>query len=294
MNTNLRGIVFILVSGIFLSSNDAVLKSLVAHYPPGQILFITGTTVALVTWLILKLHGGTGVVVNNRLAHLVRGLLFVIASFAFVVSLRHMPLAEVICIAFAGPLFMTVMAKLFLHEEVGLFRIAAVLVGFVGVIIIIQPGGASFRWILLLPLVVALGDAGRDVLTRKMAPTESSLSIVFTTSAVLATVSIFTWYTGWNDIQLQHAWRFAFATLLTVVSYFCMVEAYRHAPAVVIAPFRYIQIIWGILAGLLIWGEVPRASVYIGVFFTVGAGIYIAYRETRYIRRKPTGSLQDS
>ena len=67
MSTNLRGIVFILVSGIFLSSNDAVLKSLVAHYPPGQILFITGTTVALVTWLILKLHGGTGVVVNDSL-----------------------------------------------------------------------------------------------------------------------------------------------------------------------------------------------------------------------------------
>lgn len=290
MNTNLRGIAFILVSGIFLSANDAVLKSLVAHYPPGQVLFITGATVALATWLILTLRPGPGVVINSRGAHIARGLLFVVASFAFVISLKYLPLAEVVCISFAGPLFMTLMAKSFLNEQVGLHRIAAVLIGFLGVVIIIQPGGADFRWILLLPLVVAIGDAGRDVLTRKMAPTESSLCIVFTTSAVLALVSILTWFWGWQPLQYAHIGRFAFSMGLTIASYYCMVEAYRHAPAAVIAPFRYIQIIWGILAGLLIWGEVPRSSIYIGLVFTVGSGIYIAFREAMASRKGHPGT----
>ncbi len=281
MGSNLRGIVFILISGIFLSLNDAISKSLVAHYPAGQILFVSGTTVAILTWAILRFHIGTGVVINNWPWHVSRGLLFAIASYAFVVSLKFLPLAEVVCIAFAGPLIMTVLGKFYLKEQVGIYRMSAVLLGFVGVVIIIEPGSINFQWILLLPLVVALGDAARDVLTRKMAPTESTLSIVFSTSLVLALVMSLTLFGEWNVIELKHGFRFGLSAVMTVASYIFMVEAYRHSPTVVIAPFRYFQIIWGILAGLLIWGEVPKTTIYIGLIFTVGSGIFIAIREAR-------------
>lgn len=281
MNAQLRGISYILVSGIFLAINDAVAKSLVPYYPPGQILFTIGIAVTVVIWMILRFHLKTGVQINHWPSHLLRGVLFAIASFAFVVSLKFLPLAEVICIAFAGPLFMTLMAKTILHEQVGIHRLGAVIVGFIGVVIIIQPGGTEFEWIVLLPLVVAIGDAGRDTLTRKMAPTESSLCIVMTTSATLAVISFFTVFLGWVKIEQQHLWRFALSTILTVGSYFFMVEAFRHAQTVVIAPFRYIQIVWGILLGIIFWEEIPKGTVYIGVALTIASGVYIAIREAR-------------
>ena len=289
MNTNLRGIAFLLVSGMLLSLNDAIFKYLAPHFPPGQILFTVATLVSLCLGVYLKFGARTGIIVNNRWWHLFRGLMFVAASFAFIIALNHMPLAELVAIAFAGPLFMTLMAKVFLKEQVGLYRVAAVVVGFIGVLVIIQPGTTSFEWVLLLPLVVALGDAGRDILTRKMAPTEHTLSIVFTTFAVMATVSLFSAAWGWHPVSVEHMLYFALATALTIVSYFCMVEAYRFAPASVVAPFRYIQIIWSILLGYLIWGEVPRDIVYLGIAITVGAGLFIAYRETLTLGKRSAG-----
>ena len=279
MNTHLRGIGFILVSGLFLALNDAIYKSLVPHYPPGQILFINASLVAVIIWLYLKLWRKQGIVIHSRLGHLVRGLLFLIASFAFVFALRHLTLAETVCIAFAGPLFMTLMARQFLGEQVGFVRIAAVLVGFVGVVVIIQPGTSQFRWVLLLPLLVALSDAARDVITRKIAAQESSLTIVWSTSTILALGSLLSLPFGWVEIQTDHLWRWALTVGLTISAYFFMVEAYRYAPTVVIAPFRYIQIIWSILAGVIIWGEIPGVNIYLGVLLTVGAGIFIAWRE---------------
>ena len=112
-----------------------------------------------------------------------------------------------------------------------------------------------------------------------MAPTEHTLSIIFTTFAVMAAVSLISAAWGWNPVSVQHMMFFALATALTIVSYFCMVEAYRYAPASVVAPFRYIQIIWSILLGFLIWGEVPRDIVYLGITITVASGLFIAYRE---------------
>ena len=271
----------ILVSGLFLSLNDMIFKSLVPHYPAGQILFTNGALVSLMIWFYLRFWTGQGVRVVNRRGHLARGLLFVLASFSFVISLKHLTLAQTICIAFAGPLMVTVMARQFLGEQVGFIRLLAVVVGFIGVIIIIQPGTSSFRWVLLLPLLVAFGDAARDVITRGIAAGESSLSIVFTTSLILALAASLTFPLGWNAINIEHLWRWGATTILTVAAYYFMVEAYRHAPAVVVAPFRYIQIVWGVLAGIIIWGEIPGFHIYIGAGLTVGAGIFIAYRETR-------------
>ena len=262
--------------------NDAIYKSLVPHYPVGQILFVNAVFVAAVIWLVLTFRDGEGVVINSWSGHIARGLLFVVASFSFVIALRYLTLAETVCIAFAGPLIMTLLARQFLGEQVGWIRLTAVFVGFIGVVIIIQPGTSQFRWILLLPLVVALGDAARDVITRKIASTESSLSIVFTTSFILALSALFTSPFGWQAIELAHAGRIVATVLLTIAAYYYMVEGYRYAPAVVIAPFRYIQIIWGILAGVLIWGEIPGVHIYIGSLLTVGAGVFIAWREMQF------------
>jgi len=281
VSTNLRGIALAIVAGMFLTSNDAVSKWLVADYPPGQILFVTSTAVALFIWLFMRRKKEWGIGVLKRRSHMLRGVLFAISAFAFITALEYLPLADAMCIAFAAPLFVTILGRFVLKEQVGVYRATAVILGFIGVIVMIQPGADSFRWIYLLPLVVALSDASRDVLTRRMTRSESSVSMVFSTAIVIAVVSLFTMISGWQAIGVGDLWLFSLKAMLMLFAYFLLIEAYRYAPTVVIAPFRYIQIIWGIVVGLFVWQHVPSLNIIIGILITMGSGVFIAVREVR-------------
>ena len=281
MSTNLSGIGLAIIAGIFLTSNDAISKWLVADYPPGQILFVTSTAAALFIWIFMRRKGEWGITVLGRRNHMLRGVLFAVSAFAFIIALEYLPLADTICIAFAAPLFVTILGRLVLKEQVGIYRAVVVVLGFFGIIIMIQPGATSFQWIYLLPLIVALSDACRDVLTRRMTQSESSISMVFSTAIVIAAISSFTMLSGWQALSMEDLGLFFLKTAVMLFAYFLMIEAYRHAPTVVIAPFRYIQIIWGIVVGLLIWQHVPSLNIIIGILITVGAGVFIAIREVQ-------------
>ena len=269
----------ILVSGLLLAFNDAISKWLVPFYPPGQIIFCSSVSVVFVAFVLIKLILRKPIKIQKTWAHLLRGVFFAIAFFAFVVSLSYMPLATAMCIAFAGPLFMTLMGKFILGEVVGRYRLGAVIAGFIGVLIMINPSADKFEWFLLIPLIVAIGDAARDILTRYMTRTEDSFVIVLTTAATVTLISIFSANGEWVVPSLNHLFLFFSTGILMVTAYYFMVEAYRYADTVVIAPFRYIQIIWGILAGLIIWGEIPALHIYLGLLLTAGSGIFIAVRE---------------
>ncbi len=286
LSTNLRGIALAIVAGMFLTSNDAVSKWLVADYPPGQILFITSIGVALFIWIFMRPKKEWGIEVLGRRSHLLRGLLFAVSAFAFIIALKHLPLADTVAIAFAAPLIMTVLGRFILHEQVGIYRLSAVILGFVGIIIMIRPGATGFQWIYLLPLLVALSDACRDVLTRRMTRSESSISMVFSTAIIIAVVSSFTMFSGWQTLSLGDLWLFILKTTLMLFAYFLLIEAYRYAPTVVIAPFRYIQIIWGIVIGIIFWQHTPSLNIIIGIMITMGAGVFIAIREAILSRQK--------
>ena len=279
--TNLRGIVCMLLAGFFLTSNDSITKWLVPHYPAGEILFVQGFLIALLVSLWMRLRGEPPLRIVRWSSHLYRGLLYAAGSFAFVYALRYLPLAEVVAIAFAGPLFMTLFGKMFLGEHVGIHRLGAVVVGFIGVLIVIQPGTDAMHWAALLPLVVALSDAGRDLITRTLTRDESSLRIIFTTAVILGLAGGVTSVGGWPGIEPSHMPWFALSATCFVVAHFFMVEAFRHAEIVVVAPFKYFLIIWATLAGLVFWGEVPGPAVVVGIVVIVAAGVYIGWRESR-------------
>ncbi|MFT5112908.1 MAG: drug/metabolite transporter (DMT)-like permease [Parasphingorhabdus sp.] len=281
MTTHLRGILYCIGSGVFLAVNDAISKWLVPHYPTGQILFITCLGVAFLVWIITLCKSEIRITVNSWQTHLSRGLLFSVSSFAFITGLKFLPLAEAMCIAFASPLFVTLLGRFILKEHVGIYRLSAVIVGFIGIVIVMQPGSPSFTWIVLFPLTVAMSDACRDVLTRKMTASESSISMVFTTALTLAGISLLTLQSGWVPIQMNDLWLFMFKTIMMLIAYFLIIQAYRNAPTVVIAPFRYIQIAWGVLLGVALWGDIPDMAMYIGLALTIGSGIFIAIRESR-------------
>jgi len=248
VGNSLRGIACMLVAGFFLTANDSVTKWLVPHYPTGQILLVQGVLIALLVTALMRLRGEHPLRVVRWRAHLVRGLLYAAGSYAFVYALRYLPLAEVVAIMFAGPLFMTLFGRVFLGEQVGVQRIGAVVVGFIGILVVMRPGSEAMQWAALLPLGVALSDACRDLITRGLTRDESSLRIVFTTATILALSGGATAAWGWQSLRLVDLAWFGLSAACFVIANFFMVEAFRHAQVVVVAPFRYFIIVWATLS----------------------------------------------
>jgi len=281
---NLRGIACLVSAGLFLTTNDAITKWLVPHYPVGQILFIQATLITLMTAIIMRFRGEAPLAATCWRPHFYRGGLYAIGAFAFVFALRYLPFAEVVAIAFAGPMFMTLFGRFFLGEPVGWHRLGAVLVGFVGVLFIIRPGTEAMHWAVVLPLIVALSDATRDLVTRQMAGGESSLRIVFSTGIILALSGLITLVGGWQALRVEDFVWFVISASAFVIAHYLMVEAFRHGQLAAIAPFRYVQIVWTILLGLVFWDEIPTPAVFLGIGIICASGIYIAWREANVAR----------
>ncbi len=277
-----------LVSGFFLSVADSITKWLVPHYPAGQILFVQSALIALLVAIWMMQQGQNPLRIVRWRAHLGRGLLYSSGGFAFVYALLYLPLAEVVAITFAGPLFMTLFAKLLLKETVGVHRLGAVVVGFIGILIVIQPGSSVMHWAALLPLLVALLDTFRDLITRTLTRDESSLRIIFTTAVIVALVGGSTILMGWKVIRQMDIFWFGLSAFSFIIAHYFMVEAFRHAQVVVVAPFRYFLILWAVLSGFLFWNEIPDANVFLGVSVVISAGIYIAWREAKLSRQMKT------
>ena len=283
MNTapvnNLLGIAYLVSAGLFLTTNDGISKWLVPHYPVGQLLFVQAFLIALIAAIVMRLRGEAPLAARSWRPHFYRGGLYAIGAFAFVYALRYLPFAEVVAIAFAGPMFMTLFGRFFLGESVGWHRLGAVLIGFVGVLFVIRPGTDAMHWAVVLPLIVALADAARDLVTRQMAGGESSMRIVFSTGCLLALAGLITVVGEWKPLRLEDLPWFGISACAFVVAHFLMVQAFRHGQLVAVAPFRYVQIIWTILAGIVFWGEIPAPAVFIGIGIICASGIYIAWRE---------------
>ena len=172
------------------------------------------------------------------------------------------------------------------------FMIRAVIIGFIGVLVVIRPGTDAMHWAVVLPLVVALADATRDLVTRRMATGESSLRVVFSTGCLLALAGLATLAWGWQPLRSEDLFWFGLSACAFVVAHFLMVEAFRHGELVAVAPFRYVQIVWTILAGMIFWGEVPEAVVFLGIAIICASGVYIAWREARSRKTRSTAQAR--
>lgn len=278
----LKGIAYMVVGFALLTLNDAVLKWLTASYPTGQIVFMRSIFVMILVGLIAWRYGGlrTLRVVNLR-GQLVRAAAMTVATLLFVTSLRLMPLADAIAIAFATPLFVTALARPLLGEHVGWRRWAAVLVGFGGVLVMFRPTGDTVRLVALIPLGVALFSAFRDIITRHLAATESSVAILFITTLAIGATGLVTIVGGWQAITLFDFGLFALGGFLLGGAQYLTIEAFRYAEAAVVSPFEYSAVLWAMLYGFLIWGDIPDRWIISGSLIVVASGLYILHREAR-------------
>ena len=281
-------ILCMLASMILLTCNDTIVKSLSSHYPTGQLLFIRG--ICVWPWIILLAlwYGGLQTMkVKSFDGQVLRCCCVIASAFLFVTGLRVLPLAEAVAVAFTGPLFITALASLMLGERVGWRRWAAVCVGFGGALFMIRPGTEALQLAVLFPLASAFCAGLRDVITRRIAQTESPVAVLTVATAAVVLAGLVTLPFAWVEIQQDHIWRFLLSGAAIAPAQLLMIEAFRRGEAAVVAPFKYTSLIWALIMGFLVFGEFPNTWTLIGAAIIMSAGLYVLHRET-LLKLKPS------
>lgn len=283
------GILCMIIGIGFYGLLDAGVKWLSSDYSSFQIAFFRSifAFIALIPMIYFK--GGVSILKTYRpYDHIVRGLIAFFASILFMISLKHMPLVDVTVISFASPLFVTALAIPVLKETVGPYRFFAVIIGFIGVLIVLQPGQSLITIEALIVLSATFFYAFSGLLTRKMSWTEDPVSITFWSMVIFTVITSlslpFVWVTpNWSDL--------IFLVLIGIaggLGQLFVTLAFKFSPAVIVSPFEYSGLIWAIILGMLVWNEKPGYSVWIGSAIIILSGLFILYRETRQKpNRKP-------
>jgi len=223
--------------------------------------------------------------VSNWGLQLTRGTLMSISTFLFVTGLTLMPIADAIAIAFAGPVIATALAALLLGETVRWRRWTAVVIGFSGVVVMLRPTPELIRLVALVPLLAALIGAFRDIVTRRMGTGgESTLAIMLISTSVVTFAGLLTIPFGWVPLRISDLGWFVLSALLVGLAQALMIESLRLGEVGLVAPFKYTSLVWAVLLGLLVWGDLPDAWTWVGSSLVVGGGLYIWRREMTLAR----------
>lgn len=269
-----------IVGGGGLTMSDAATKWLTASLPIGEILFVRALVVSIAILLIVWRRGSFEGLRIGRFRNIgTRSVLAVGSTFLIVASLARLPLSEVIAILFVGPLFIAVLATPLLGERVGVHRWFAVLIGFIGMLIMVRPGTAGFQFAALLPVVAAMVAASRDIVTRRISAAETSIAILFYSMIALTLAGLATAPFGWQPMDGGELAIVILAGLLFGLGHYFVIEGYRYAEASVVSPYRYTNLIWAALLGFILWGEIPSVWMLAGTPLVVGSGLYILLHE---------------
>ncbi|MDA0962319.1 MAG: DMT family transporter [Proteobacteria bacterium] len=302
-NAPLLGIGFMLAGMFFISVNDVLIKGLSGGYPLHQIVaFRSGVGMIFVLGILMAEGGFRLLIVQRPGLHVLRAVLVVFANSAFYLAFVAMPLATATALYFVAPLFVTLMSIPFLGEKVGVRRMTAILVGFAGVLVLLGPElSLGAGWAAVLPVLSAAGYAGTSVLTRKLgqATRASTLALHLQVAFIIVAAAMYLLAGDgrYADSFTSESLRFAFAPwvwpepedlpsliglgFLSACIGYAMAQAYRQAPASVVAPFEYVLMIFALLWGWLFFAEWPRATVFLGATIIIASGIYIVVRERR-------------
>ena len=260
-----------------------------SDYPTGEVLFFRGFFGLLPTYfLIPKNKLKTFYTTERSKEHLFRCLMGLMALIAIVVALRELPLAVVVSLSYAAPLFITVLSIFLLSEKVGVFRWLAVIIGFIGVIIIAEPGFKGMNYLYFLPLIFCIGMAFVTITIRKLSTTEPIwlISIFFTITisiAGLATIPM-----GWKMPNFQD---FILLSLIGVTggsANLFLTQSYKLSEVSLVAPLKYLALVFAIFFGYFIWNEIPTIKTLIGASLVVLASLIIFRREIYHKQKIPS------
>ncbi|HZY53307.1 MAG TPA: DMT family transporter [Reyranella sp.] len=291
MIDNRRGILAMSGSVVVFIFNDALIKLATETMPPLQAIGLRGCFATL--WCLLAL------LVRRELrhAHLLRnrwvaarGVLEALAAITYLIALAYIPFAIATAINMSTPLFLAALAVLLLGEVVGWRRWTAIAVGFVGVLMVIQPHPGEVNVWTWMVLFASFIGATRDVIARWVPPQVPTLVVSLSSAVTLAIVGC-VWATlnGWQPMSLRGVLLVLGSSLLLATGYqFLMISLRSGAEFSVIGSFRYASVLWALAIGYTLWGDVPNLLAVTGIAVVVGAGLYILHRE-RVTRRKVIG-----
>lgn len=284
------GIAMMLLGFFLFAANDALGKWLLATASVGQLMLARAVVGLSVVGGLLAPAGLQPLRTQPRIGlQVVRGFLSAAESALFFWALTFLPLADVMTYYLAGPIYVTALSPWLLGEHVGWRRWLAVIVGFIGVVIAIQPGQESFSWGALAALTGSFAYACFMVATRKLAATDARVLMGWQLVAALAVGLALLAVQGWNPVRPVDLALMAVLGLGSLLGNSCVNISLKLAPAAVVVPYQYSLIIWGVLMGYLVFGEMSDMPTFIGAAVIIAAGLFIFFRE-QHLRRQAVRS----
>ncbi|KAA6204778.1 MAG: DMT family transporter [Candidatus Tokpelaia sp.] len=275
------GIAFLVTGTFMFALQDAATKSLVSSYPISFIIMTRCFALFIGSFLLLSASPG-GIKANIKtkkpVLQFLRGALVMSQWLLAAYSMRELGLGETTALYEAYPLFCTILAVFILHETIGWRRIVGLIIGFCGILIMVRPGFGAVSLGTLCALSGALLFAFYVVLTRLVANYDQPQTSFFYMGSVSAALMLPALPFIWTQIAWGDIWLFAALGLFCVSAHFCMIKALSLASVAVLQPFNYSQLIWSILIGFIVFGDVPDKYVFIGAGLVVFSGLFVIFR----------------
>ena len=263
--------------------NDTVAKTLAGQINVGEFIAIRGLFASIIIAVLVIAMGHVRDLAKALSRQvLVRTFFDVVSTFLFMIALFHLPLPNVTAVMQAVPLVVTVMAAAFLGETVGWKRLSAILIGFAGVLLIVKPGGDGFNSYIWLTLACVFTVAIRDLATRKLNLTVPSSIVAFTNSVgVMLGGILWMAFEGFQPVTAAQTGWIVLGSTFLVGGYLLNVMALRGTEIAYTAPFRYTVIVYALILGYVVFGDVPDNWSMLGIVLVVGSGLFTLYRERR-------------
>lgn len=270
-----------MMSILLFSLMDASVKWLGALYPTAQIMFFRCVVALVPVAVIILLRGGPGILrTSHKGLHLLRSVMGIGAmAFAFY-AFSLMPLAEAVSILHTAPLFMTALSVILLREKVGLRRWTAILIGFVGMLIVVRPGADMLASGSIYMLTAAFLIGCTTIIIRHLGKIDDPVCITFyftVTGVLVSSVGIF--IQGWQQPSLRDLALLTMVGLFGGMAQYLMTLSYQHLTVGILAPLKYLTIVFGGSIAYLVWGEVPDLQSVVGIGIIVASGLYTLHRE---------------
>ena len=285
----LKAILLKLVSALLFAVMSALVRFLGEKYSIGQIVFFRSAFAILPVVIIYASRNELAAAVRTQrpLGHVGRGGISILGMFCNFSALARLPIVDATAISFASPLITVALAALLLKERVRIYRWSAVIVGFIGILVMLAPyfdpalhaETVASTVGLVFAISGAVSNAGSVIQTRRLTQTETTSSIVLYFSLICAVAGLLTWPFGW----LVPTWG-EFAALVTIglcggLAHLFLTESYRLAPASLVAPFDYTSMVWVFLLGYFFFNELPSVFVLAGAAIIAAAGLFVIWRE---------------
>jgi len=290
LSKNQLGFLYMFLSICGFSLMDVIVKWSI-DYPIGQILFFRGFFGIIFYFFIIpkdRLHNFYQT--KRPGLHSLRCIAGLIAIVAIFIALRKLPLATVVSISFAAPIFTTIFSIFFLSEKVGIYRWLAVLVGFVGILIITEPGISELNIFYIFPIIFCLGLSYVAITLRQLSSTEPVWLISLFFSIAITLLSFFTIPFGWVIPSFSHFVILSLIGIFGGVSNLWLSQSYKYSEVSLVTPLKYLTLVFAIIFGYFIWGEIPTIKTLVGAFLVIISTLIIFRREI-YKKKDITSKL---